>query len=206
MPLILSTRRVVPVVVCAAASRCLRVAKQRLHAAAASAGDACAGRAGHAFAGSQLRHLRRHDQGSPLGYHAAAGRRQPFKILVKSGDLVKAGQVLMVIDPLKQVATVQSQEGTQAQKKALYDYTKIEVERQRKLFEAGVVSRDAYDQATQAYRERQGGLRGQRSPYRYPEAAAGLLRDSRAFCRRCRRHPSSHRRLCFSHHGADHGG
>jgi RND family efflux transporter MFP subunit len=73
------------------------------------------------------------------------------KIFVKSGDLVKAGQVLMRIDPLKQMATVQSQQGTQAQKKALYDYTKIQVERQRKLFEAGVVSRDAFDQAVQAY-------------------------------------------------------
>ena len=73
------------------------------------------------------------------------------KIFVKSGDVVKAGQFLMRIDPLKQIATVQSQQGTQAQKKALYDYTKIEEERQRKLFEAGVVSRDAYDQATQAY-------------------------------------------------------
>ncbi len=73
------------------------------------------------------------------------------KIFVKSGDLVKAGQLLMRIDPLKQMATVQSQQGTQQQKKALYDYTAIEEERQRKLFEAGVVSRDAYDQATQAY-------------------------------------------------------
>ena len=44
------------------------------------------------------------------------------KIFVKSGDIVKAGQVLMQIDPLKQVATVQSQQGTQAQKKAVYDY------------------------------------------------------------------------------------
>jgi RND family efflux transporter MFP subunit len=73
------------------------------------------------------------------------------KIFVKSGDLVKAGQVLMRIDPLKQMATVQSQQGTQAQKKAVYDYAQIDVERQRKLFEAGVVSREAYDQATQAY-------------------------------------------------------
>jgi RND family efflux transporter MFP subunit len=73
------------------------------------------------------------------------------KIYVKSGDLVKAGQVLMRIDPLKQMATVQSQQQTQAQKKALYDYTQIQLERQRKLFESGVVSRDAYDQATQAY-------------------------------------------------------
>jgi RND family efflux transporter MFP subunit len=52
---------------------------------------------------------------------------------------------------LKQMASVQSQQGTQAQKKALYDYNKIEVDRQRKLFEAGVVSRDTYDQANQAY-------------------------------------------------------
>jgi RND family efflux transporter MFP subunit len=73
------------------------------------------------------------------------------KIFVKSGDAVKAGQVLMRIDPLKQMATVQSQQGTQAQKKALYDYNEIEVDRQRKLYEAGVVSRDTYDQANQAY-------------------------------------------------------
>ncbi len=73
------------------------------------------------------------------------------RIYVKSGDAVKAGQILMQIDPLKQAATVQSQKGTQAQKKALYDYNQIQVERQRKLFEAGVVSRDAYDQAIQAY-------------------------------------------------------
>jgi RND family efflux transporter MFP subunit len=72
-------------------------------------------------------------------------------IFVKSGDLVRAGQVLMRVDPLKQMATVQSQQGTQAQKKAIYDYSQIQYERQRKLFESGVVSRDAYDQATQAY-------------------------------------------------------
>src|SRR5271169_2111242 len=62
----------------------------------------------------------------------------------------------MRIDPLKQLASVQSQQGTQAQKKALYDYNKIEVDRQRKLFEAGVVSRDTYDQANQAYENAKG--------------------------------------------------
>jgi RND family efflux transporter MFP subunit len=73
------------------------------------------------------------------------------RIFVRSGDVVKAGQPLMQIDPLKQSAAVQSQLGTQAQKKALYDYNKIQVERQKKLYEAGVVSRDAFDQATQAF-------------------------------------------------------
>jgi RND family efflux transporter MFP subunit len=81
------------------------------------------------------------------------------EIRVRSGDHVKAGQVLMEIDPRQQQATVESQRATERQKKALYDYNTVEVERQRKLFEAGVTSRDAYDQAQQAFRERQGGLR-----------------------------------------------
>jgi RND family efflux transporter MFP subunit len=78
------------------------------------------------------------------------------KIFVKSGDAVKTGQLLMRIDPLKQAATVESQQGTEAQKKAVYDYNKIELDRQRQLFEAGVVSRDAFDQATQAYQNSKG--------------------------------------------------
>jgi len=58
------------------------------------------------------------------------------KILVKSGDHVRAGEVLMTIDPLKQQATVDQQRSTEAQKKALYEYNATEVERQRKLTRA----------------------------------------------------------------------
>jgi RND family efflux transporter MFP subunit len=74
------------------------------------------------------------------------------KILARSGDRVKAGQVLMVIDPLKQQATLDAQAATENQKLAVYQYNQVEVERQRKLFDAGVTSRDALDQAEQAYR------------------------------------------------------
>ena len=70
---------------------------------------------------------------------------------VRSGDQVKAGQVLMEIDPRQQQAQVASLRATERQKKALYDYDTIERERQRKLFEAGVTSRDTYDQAQQAF-------------------------------------------------------
>jgi len=49
------------------------------------------------------------------------------------------------------MATVASARATERQKKALYDYNVIELERQRKLFEAGVTSRDAYDQAQQSF-------------------------------------------------------
>ncbi len=73
------------------------------------------------------------------------------QILVRSGDHVKAGQTLMEIDPRQQQATVDSQRATERQKKALYDYNTVELERQHKLFDAGVTSRDTFDQEQQAY-------------------------------------------------------
>jgi RND family efflux transporter MFP subunit len=72
-------------------------------------------------------------------------------IQVRSGDRVKTGQLLMVIDPLKQEATVESQKATEQQKLAVYQYNQVEVERQRKLYAAGVTSRDTLDQAEQAF-------------------------------------------------------
>ena len=73
------------------------------------------------------------------------------RILVHSGQQVKAGQLLMQIDPLKQLATVQQQQGSELQAKAAYEYNQAEVQRQKQLYEAGVVSRQVYDQAVQAY-------------------------------------------------------
>jgi len=68
-----------------------------------------------------------------------------------SGDHVKAGQLLMQIDPAKQRATVQSQAATVQQLLAIYRYNQTEIARQRKLFAAGVTSRDSLDQAEQNY-------------------------------------------------------
>lgn len=76
---------------------------------------------------------------------------QLTEILVHSGDQVKVGQLLMEIDPRQQRATVDSLRATELQKKALDDYDTVEEDRQRKLFEAGVTSRDAYEQAQQAF-------------------------------------------------------
>jgi RND family efflux transporter MFP subunit len=73
------------------------------------------------------------------------------EIRVRSGDHVKAGQTMMNIDPLHQQAAVDSARATERQKKALYDYNTIEIERQRKLFEAGITSRDVFEQAQQSY-------------------------------------------------------
>ncbi len=73
------------------------------------------------------------------------------KILVQSGNHVTAGQLLMQIDPMKQEATLAAQAATAQQKLAVYQYNQLQVERQRKLFAAGIISKDALDQAEQAY-------------------------------------------------------
>ena len=75
---------------------------------------------------------------------------QLTEIRIKSGDHVRAGQTLMEIDPRQQQATVASMKATERQKKALADYDATDLMRQTKLYEAGVVSRQVFDQATQA--------------------------------------------------------
>lgn len=92
------------------------------------------------------------------------------RILVKSGDHVHAGQLLMTIDPLKQQATVNQQRSTETQKKATYDYNRIEVERQRGLYEGGVTSKHDYDQAVQAF---------ENSKADWEASSAGLLTQQR---------------------------
>ncbi len=80
------------------------------------------------------------------------------RIFVKSGDVVKAGQVLMQIDPLKQLAAVQSQQGTEEQQKATFQYNKGDAARQKALFDAGIISRQAYDLSVQGLQTSQGAL------------------------------------------------
>jgi RND family efflux transporter MFP subunit len=72
-------------------------------------------------------------------------------ISVRSGDRVKSGQVMMTIDPLHQQASVDTQQATERQKKAVYDYSTTQLDRQKKLFDAGIISRELFDQAQQAY-------------------------------------------------------
>ncbi len=80
------------------------------------------------------------------------------RIFVTSGQAVKAGQILMQIDPLKQVAAVQQQVGTQAQSNAVYKFNQAEVARQKALFDAGVTSKQAYDTAVQNFESSQATL------------------------------------------------
>jgi RND family efflux transporter MFP subunit len=80
------------------------------------------------------------------------------KILVKSGDSVKAGQLLMQIDPLKQVATLQAQQATEQQQQALFNYNQADLARQEQLYKDGIISKQAYDQAVQSFQNAQAAL------------------------------------------------
>ncbi|HEY2351271.1 MAG TPA: efflux RND transporter periplasmic adaptor subunit [Candidatus Acidoferrum sp.] len=72
---------------------------------------------------------------------------QITNIFVKSGDHVKAGEPLLQIDPLKQQATVSSQEASRTAQEANVRYAQTQFERERKLYEAGVVSKQDFDNA-----------------------------------------------------------
>lgn len=76
---------------------------------------------------------------------------QIVRIFVKSGDRVKTGQPLLQIDPLKQQATVSSQEAARVAQEANVQLAKTSYERSRKLYEAGVISKAEFDSAQANY-------------------------------------------------------
>lgn len=73
------------------------------------------------------------------------------KIFVKSGDRVTAGTPLLQIDPLKQQAAVSSQEAARTAQEANLRYAQIQLDRERKLYAAGVVPKADVDNAQTAY-------------------------------------------------------
>lgn len=72
---------------------------------------------------------------------------QITQIFVHSGDRVQDGVALMEIDPLKQQATVRSQESARAAQQANLALAKQQYQRTQGLFQAGVVARQDLDQA-----------------------------------------------------------
>src|SRR5215472_13596917 len=76
---------------------------------------------------------------------------QITKIFVKSGDHVTEGTPLLQIDPLKQEATVSSQEASRTAQEANLRYAKISLDRAQKLHDAGVISKAELDNAQTAY-------------------------------------------------------
>ncbi len=73
------------------------------------------------------------------------------KIFVKSGDRVTSGTPLIQIDPLKQQAAVSSQEAARAAQDANLRFAQIQLDRERKLYAAGVVPKADVDNAQTNY-------------------------------------------------------
>jgi RND family efflux transporter MFP subunit len=76
---------------------------------------------------------------------------QLTKIFVKSGDRVTAGTPLLQIDPLKQEATVNSQEAARLAQEANVRLAKVNLDRAVKLQAAGVISKADFDNAQTNY-------------------------------------------------------
>ena len=128
------------------------------------------------------------------------------QILVKSGDQVRAGQLLMTIDPLKQQAVVDQQRSTEAQKKAIFDYNKIELERQQQAL------RGRRRQQAELTIRRCRHIENSKADWESAKAARvtqqrelGLLQPDRALRRRRRRHSGARGRLRFPADAVDHG-
>ena len=73
------------------------------------------------------------------------------KIYVKSGDRVTAGTPMLQIDPLKQEAAVGSLEAAHAAQAATVHLAEVQLERERKLYAAGVVAKSDLDNAQSTY-------------------------------------------------------
>ncbi|HEX4379258.1 MAG TPA: efflux RND transporter periplasmic adaptor subunit [Candidatus Acidoferrum sp.] len=84
---------------------------------------------------------------------------QITKIFVQSGDRVKPGQPLLQIDPLKQQATVSSQDAARVAQEASLNYARIQLDRQKQLFAAGVTPKQDLDNAQSTYDSAQAQLK-----------------------------------------------
>ena len=76
---------------------------------------------------------------------------QVVHIYVHSGQQVSQGQILLEIDPRRQSATVGAQEANYRSRQAAMEYNAHELERRKKLFADGVISRQELEQAQQAF-------------------------------------------------------
>ncbi|HEY6349638.1 MAG TPA: efflux RND transporter periplasmic adaptor subunit [Candidatus Angelobacter sp.] len=73
------------------------------------------------------------------------------KIFVHSGEKVAAGAPILEIDPKKQEATVSTQEATYKSKLATMEYDRVDLERKKQLYSAGVIAKADLDASQSAY-------------------------------------------------------
>lgn len=74
-----------------------------------------------------------------------------IKVFVHSGQHVEEGTPILQIDPRKQEATLNNQEAAHKSKQASMEQNRIDLDRKKKLFAAGVISKSDLDTAQAAY-------------------------------------------------------
>lgn len=109
------------------------------------------------------------------------------QIFVQAGDRVTAGRPLIQIDPDRQQATVTGTESQRASREADLAYTRLQLARLQKLFDAGAVSRAEVDQAETAFKNAEAQLSAVQSQikehqvqleyYRVTAPTAGVVGD-----------------------------
>lgn len=104
---------------------------------------------------------------------------QLTRIFVHSGQQVRAGQPLMQIDPLKQIATVNNSEAARQAQLATMQNAKTQLDRTKQLYAAGVVAKQDFDNAQTAYdsaaanvKALQAGVNEQKEQLRYYTVSA----------------------------------
>ena len=72
-------------------------------------------------------------------------------IFVHSGQKVEAGAPILEIDPRKQEATVNNQQAAYKSRLATVEFDRVDLERKKKLYAAGVIARSDLDTSQAAY-------------------------------------------------------
>ena len=93
----------------------------------------------------------RDHQVAALRQHPAAGGRHLTKILVKSGDTCEGRTAADDHRSAEAGGSCRSAAQHRSPDKATYEYNQSELQRQKKLYEDGVASKQAYELAVQAY-------------------------------------------------------
>jgi RND family efflux transporter MFP subunit len=73
------------------------------------------------------------------------------KIFVRSGQHVSAGTPILEIDPQRQEAAVNNQEATYKSQLATLELARVDLDRKKKLFDAGVIAKAELDASQTAY-------------------------------------------------------
>jgi RND family efflux transporter MFP subunit len=76
---------------------------------------------------------------------------QITRIFVHSGQTVKAAEPILQINPVKQQATVHSQQANEQARRAAAQFAKQDLERKQQLFHEGIIARQDLDLAQTAY-------------------------------------------------------